>query len=133
MKSWAEKLNQGHEPRIKILEKKFAGMPRGSKMFIVTPKMIQKYVNAIPLGKLIDVKKMREDLAYQNNADFTCPLTTGIFLRIVAEESYERFTNDGKRELMTPFWRIINPTSSLAKKLTCGVKFLNEHLALERS
>ena len=94
MKSWSEKLNQGHEPRLKILEKNFAGMPRGSKMFIATPKMIQKYVNAIPLGKLIDVKKMREDLAYQNNADFTCPLTTGIFLRIVAEESYERFTND---------------------------------------
>ena len=63
MKSWSAKLNQGHEPRLKILEKKFAGMPRGSKMFIATPKMIQKYVNAIPLGKLIDVKKMREDLA----------------------------------------------------------------------
>jgi len=34
MKSWSEKLNQGHEPRIKILEKNLQGCQEGVKCLL---------------------------------------------------------------------------------------------------
>ena len=38
---------------------------------------------------------MRDDLAClkQYQADKTCPVTTGIFLRIISEASYEEYDN----------------------------------------
>ena len=46
---------------------------------------------------------MRNDLAIEYGADFTCPMTTGIFLRIVAEYNYENLSKKGTE--ISPFWR----------------------------
>ena len=60
-------------------------------MLIASPKVIQEYINNIEFGDKLDVKTMRNDLAIEFNANFTCPITTGIFLKIVAEYNYEKF------------------------------------------
>ena len=57
---------------------------------------------------------MRRELAKFSNADNTCPLTTGIFLRIAIEASLEAQNLD-KPDL--PFWRVINERSPITKKL----------------
>ena len=75
------------------------------------------------------MKTMRKDIALAHNADVTCPVTTGIFLRIVAEFAYEQL-KEGKTNI-TPFWRVVNPRSDLAKKLACGPTFIQEMRALE--
>jgi len=31
------------------------------------------------------------------------------------------------RKKLTPFWRVIDETMKVAKKLTCGIEFLREH------
>lgn len=70
---------------------------------------------------------MRSDLAAEYHAEKTCPVTSGIFLRIVAEANYEQFAkNEISLKEITPFWRIITPKSKLALKLTFGTEFLIE-------
>ena len=130
-KTWLDKLNDNKEPQIKIIETAFADIPAGSKMFISTPQLIDQYIKQIGFGKRIDNKTLRKDLAVEHNADHTCPVTTGIFLRIVAEANYEKLQQGQPLEDITPFWRVIDPNSALAKKLSFGQEFLIEQINKE--
>ena len=125
-KSWKEKLNNGRLPHIDISDKEFAGIKAGQKMLIPTPKLIDDYIRQIPKGKSADSATIRKDLAIENGAEVTCPLTTGIFLRIVAEAAYEDFQQGKPIEKITPFWRVIDEKSPTAKKLTFGTGFLKK-------
>ena len=69
---------------------------------------------------------MRDDLAKKYQANKTCPVTTGIFLRIVSEASYEEYDNGIDLNAITPFWRMVNPNSKLARKLACGIDFISK-------
>lgn len=131
MKSWQEKLNDPKPSQVKKLEKDVLGKPAGTVMYISTPLEIDKYVRSIPAGKAITTTELREALAKKNKADFTCPLTTGIFLRIVAEAAFEGFNAGKKVSAMTPFWRVIEPTSNLAKKLSFDSSFIKKQRAKE--
>ena len=91
-------------------------------MLIPTPLIIQEYINHIESGKISEVKIMRNDLAIEYGADFTCPMTTGIFLRIVAEYNYENLSKKGT--VISPFWRIIDPNSRLSDRLTFDKKII---------
>ena len=130
-KSWLDKLNENKEPIIKRIDIDFADIPSGSNMLIATPKIIDKYIQEIGVGKCINMKTLRKDLAIAHNADYTCPVTTGIFLRIVAEANYEKLQQGIRFEDITPFWRVIEPNSALAKKLTFGQDFLLEQIEKE--
>lgn len=94
------------------------------EMLIATPKVFEDYLMKIKEGKSKTLKEMRQDLAKKFSADHTCPLTTGIFLRIVAEANFERLHNGVPIEKIAPFWRVIEPNSSLAKKLSFGQEFI---------
>jgi len=130
-KTWLDKLNEKKEPKIKRIDIDFADIPAGSNMFIATPKLIDAYIQQIGIGKRIDIKTLRKDLAIEHNADYTCPVTTGIFLRIVAEANYEKLQQGIPIEEITPFWRVIEPNSALAKKLTFGQDFLLQQIEKE--
>ncbi len=121
-KSWEEKFISKKNFEIKSIQKDFWGHRAGSKMLIPTPLMIQEYINHIPLGSIIDIRTMRNDLAIEYGADFTCPMTTGIFLRIVAEYNYEQVNL--KKTEMSPFWRVIDPNSKLSDRLTFDKNFI---------
>ena len=75
---------------------------------------------------------MRKDLAIEYKADKTCPVTTGIFLRIVSEASFEELNAGKDIQKVTPFWRIVNPKSKLAEKLECGIDFIEKQRENER-
>ena len=123
-KSWIEKRDCEKSYKIKIIDKKFADIPKGSKMLIASPPIIDEYVKSILYGEFIEPVKMRDDLAKDYQADKTCPVTTGIFLRIVSEASYEELQSGNNLETITPFWRMVNPNSKLAGKLACGIDFI---------
>lgn len=123
-KTWKEKLNENKSSKIKKIEFAFADIPAGSNMFIATPNIIENYIKNISFGRKLDIKTMRKDLALENGADNTCPVTSGIFLRIVAEAAFEDLQNGKSADEITPFWRIISPDSPLAKKLSFGQELL---------
>lgn len=123
-KTWLEKLQSAKVPVVKHIDFDFADIPAGSKMFIATPEIIDNYIKQIPEGKGVGIKTIRNDLAIENQADYTCPVTTGIFLRIVAEANYEKYQQSKNLEGITPFWRVIEPKSPLSKKLSFGEDFI---------
>jgi hypothetical protein len=130
MQTWTEKLSLPKRSHKKRLNKAVAGMPAGALMYISTPIEIDEYINAIPHGHSVSIHQMRAELAKRNQADCTCPLTTGIFLRIVAEAAFERIQNSGSSRI-TPFWRLIDPGASIVKKLTFGSAFIEKMRAEE--
>ena len=123
-KTWLEKRDYNKSFKIKTANKRFADIPEGSTIFIPTPQIIDNYINQIPLGHLCDLTKMRNDLATEYQTDKTCPVTSGILLRIVSEASFEEFNLGKKINEITPFWRVVDPKSNLAKKLCCGIDFI---------
>ena len=123
-KSWSDKMNTPAKPEIKAIEKPFMGMSAGDLMCIPTPHLIDEYIRSIPYGKTVSMELMRKDIALETRADFTCPLTTGIFLRIVAEAALEQLAFHGNIKRITPFWRVVEPKSRLASKLSCGPEFI---------
>ncbi len=130
-KSWIEKRDCEKSFKIKIIEKKFADIPIGSKMLIASPPIINEYIQNIPYGTTIDLTTMRNDLAKAYQADKTCPVTTGIFLRVVAEAAYHEIQLGKSTEEVTPFWRIVHPDMKIATKLACGKTFLQKQRTLE--
>jgi len=125
MKTWKQKLQNSKPHQIKILHKSMTGMKEGQKMLIASPAIIDEYIRHIPDGTSVDTREMRIAIAKQLGAEVTCPLTTGIFLRIVAEAAYEAYENGEKIDTITPVWRVIDRKSSTLKKLSFDHEFLS--------
>ena len=130
--SLKDKFEKRTNIEVKSITKSFWGNPNGSKMLIPSPNIIQKYIDQSEFGDKLDIKTMRKDLAVEYNADFTCPLTTGIFLKIVAEYNHEKFLENKEIENICPFWRIIEPKSNLAQKLNFDKMFIVRHRKVEK-
>jgi hypothetical protein len=125
-KTWQEKLHIDKQAEVKKTTIDFADIPAGSKMLIATPLIIDDYIKQIPKGHFTDIKQIRKDLAATYHADYTCPVTTGIFVRIAAEAAYEEHKKGKALNKITPFWRALSIKSPSAKKLTFGTKFLSD-------
>lgn len=48
------------------------------------------------------------------------------FIKEGTQKSYEEWQNGGDIDTNTPFWRVLDPKSSFAKKLTFGKELLME-------
>ena len=123
-KTWNEKLLGRLTPEVEVIERPFAGVPAGSRLLIPTPMLVKEYIEAIPRGEERTIPQMRAELATRHGADASCPMTSSIFVRIVAEAAWEDHLGGRPVESLAPFWRIVQPKSDLAKKLACGTDFV---------
>ncbi|MEQ1823563.1 MAG: hypothetical protein ABL949_13715 [Fimbriimonadaceae bacterium] len=121
-KTWCEKLKGGKPPHVEVTTKAFAGIPVGSKMLISSPMEFRDYINQVKGSQT--VAELKEALAKRHGAETVCPLTTGIFLRIVAEAAYDEIEAGKSPSDVTPFWRVISPKDKVAGKLRCGPEFI---------
>ena len=123
-KSWIEKRDIDKEYQVKINPKRFADIPAGTKMLIPTPKIVDKLVNNIPHGSFLSIKEVRKKLADDHKAEMTCPVVTGINMRIISESAFEEYNVHNDIDKITPFWRVVEPDSKLAGRLACGIDFI---------
>ena len=117
-KTWNEKLaNTKDLPRIEYVapDSKMARMGSG-KMLIAAPAEYDKMMKQIPEGYLSTVPDIRDALAKKHGADFTCPLTAGIFVNIAANAAAERNGADA-----TPYWRTLKKDGELCEKYPDGL------------
>lgn len=130
-KSWQEKLENPPKglPKIVKIPLKMQKRFGKGKMFIATPLMVDSLVRKVAKGKLVTQEQIREKLAKDAKANVTCPITTGIFLRIAAEVAEEKRA-EGKKEI-TPWWRVLRPDGSLNEKFPGGVKAQAKYLKTE--
>ena len=113
-------------PKIQtITDKKSIEKYGGDKMYFAPPIDYDKVMKRIPYGAVITVGKIREYFAKQNNADFTEPITAGIFISIAAWASYQRMDDE------TPYWRTLKANGALNEKYPGGVAAQKEKLEAE--
>lgn len=108
-----------------ITERKSIEKYGGSRMYFAPPIDYDKVMKQVPRGKVITVGKIREFFADQSGADFTEPITAGIFVSIAAWASYQR--SDDK----TPYWRTLKANGELNEKYPGGAEAQKEKLEAE--
>jgi hypothetical protein len=120
-KTWRQKLEEKHPEHGKIVDvpPKMQNRFLVGKMLIPKPLDIDALIHRVPKGKLATVIQIREKLAKDAQANCCCPLTTGIFLRIVAEVAEEDLRSG--KEKVTPYWRVVKADGSLNERLPGGV------------
>jgi hypothetical protein len=129
-KSWGEKM-KAKPPHHVILEKDFAGIPKGSKLHISSPVEVWAELKTITPGSTMSTQAFRRRLAEKNNCEATCPVSTAIFLRIVAEHAWEEYTRTGSTRDLAPFWRVVESNSPMAKKLSFDPAWMDLQRQLE--
>lgn len=97
----------------------------GERMYFAPPMDYDKVMKQVPHGKVITVGKIREYFARMSGADFTEPITAGIFVSIAAWASYQRSTDE------TPYWRTLKADGELNAKYPGGVEAQKEKLEEE--
>lgn len=113
-------------PKIQIVtDKNVIKKYGGEKMFFAPPLAYDEIMKRVPFGKVVTVGKIREYLAEKNGADFTDPLTAGIFTSIAAWASYQREVDE------TPYWRTLKTDGELNAKYPGGVEAQKEKLESE--
>lgn len=97
----------------------------GDRMYFAPPIDYDKVMKRVPCGKVITVGMIREYFARLNNADFTEPITAGIFVSIAAWASFQRTEDE------TPYWRTLKANGELNAKYPGGVEAQKERLEAE--
>jgi hypothetical protein len=127
--SWREKLERTDHSKIVETPAAMAKRLGPGTMLIPKPLDVDAVIRKTKKGKLVTVSEIRARLARDNRVDVTCPLTTGIFIRIAAEAAEEDL-RDGRRNV-TPYWRVVKDDGSLNEKFPGGVKAQSRHLREE--
>ncbi|HRH99924.1 MAG TPA: hypothetical protein PK006_02630 [Saprospiraceae bacterium] len=127
--SWKEKMDKHSKPEVIKGPEEWNLRYGGEKMTIPTPRQIESIINSISKGKIMLVSQLKEQLCELNNADYACPLTTGIFLRIVSEYAMELQSQGAKK--IPPYWRIVKDDLSPNEKLSGGADFQMNQLKSE--
>lgn len=116
--------NNKDMPKLEIVtDEKTIEKYGGNKMYFAAPIDYDKIMKTVPYGKVITTEKIREHLAAKNGADFTEPITAGIFVSIAAWASHQR--KDDK----TPYWRTLKTNGELNSKYPGGIE--NQKALLE--
>jgi hypothetical protein len=120
-KSALQKLNAVQEARIvrKLPPRVAHWGPPGASMVISTPREIEEVTLSIRKGKLMTLNGLRQVIAKRHQTTITCPVTTGIFLGIVAKAMAEREMMGVKK--VAPWWRIVKTDGSLNDKMPGGL------------
>lgn len=121
---WGRRFRDAKPAKRVVLDSDFAGIRAGATLFIATPELIARYVARIPHGEVREIRRLRNELARRNAADATCPVTTAIYLRVVAEAAWDDLQAGAALAEVVPFWRVVEPDSPIAKKLRCGAAWI---------
>jgi hypothetical protein len=118
---WRQKLERPNVPLPKIVRvpEKWRKRFGTGTMAIAHPLDVDALIRKVPRGKLVTQAQLRERLARRYGADHTCPLTTGIFVRIASEVA-EEDRRAGKKSI-APYWRVLRDDGSLNEKFPGGV------------
>ena len=82
----------------------------GNKMYFAPPLDYDRVMKSVPYGRVTTVGEIREYFAKQSGADFTEPITAGIFVSIAAWASHQRSGDE------TPYWRTLKANGELNEK-----------------
>lgn len=104
-------------PKIQIItDPKAIAAYGGDRMYFAPPIDYDRAMRRVPFGKLLTVGDIRSYLARRSGADFTEPLTAGLFVSIAAWASHQR------AEDKIPYWRTLKTGGELNEKYPGGAE-----------
>jgi hypothetical protein len=121
------------EPKTVRLAFDFSGIPAVSLMFVATPDIIENYIRRIPGGETRNILAMQREIARRRRCDAICPVSTAIFVRMVAEHALKDIAAGIPVCEVAPFWLLISSTDKIAKRLPADPAWIDTQRALEGS
>lgn len=124
-------------PRIQqITDAKSIERYGGERMLLAPPAAYDAIMATVPAGKVITVGAIRQHLAREAGADFTDPITAGIFCSIAAWASHQRESGTGPKPGAydapgIPWWRTLKAKGELNPKYPGGIEMQKERLGAE--
>lgn len=104
-------------PKIRIVtDPKTIERYGGERMYFAPPLAYDALMRQVPPGRVTTVGVIRTFLAEVGGADFTDPMTAGIFINIAAWASDQRRTDE------TPYWRTLKANGELNPKYPGGIE-----------
>jgi alkylated DNA nucleotide flippase Atl1 len=95
-------------------------------MLVASPAEVEAIVRQVPSGRVLTLGTLRALLATKWRADYTCPLTTAIFVRVMAEAACHQH-----EETRAPYWRVVRDDGRLLDRLPGGAREQARHLRSE--
>ncbi len=113
-------------PKVQLItDEKSIAKYGGNRMYFAPPMDYDAVMRRVPRGKLTTVGAIREYFAKKNGADFTEPITAGIFVSIAAWTSHQRQNDE------TPYWRTLKANGELNEKYPGGTEAQKARLEQE--
>jgi hypothetical protein len=125
-KSWREKMDNPKLPKLVPVPPKMQKRLGNGTMLLPSPRAVDALIRTVRKGSVITISQIRHALAHMYAADVTCPLVTGIFVRIAAQVA-EEDAAAGKTNI-TPYWRVVKDDGSLNPKFPGGAERQEERL-----
>ena len=97
----------------------------GNRMYFAPPIDYDRVMREVPYGKVTTGGEIRDYFAKLSGADFTEPITAGIFVSIAAWASYQRSADE------TPYWRTLKANGELNEKYPGGIEAQRQKLEAE--
>ena len=97
----------------------------GNRMYFAPPIDYDRVMREVPYGKVTTVGEIRDYFAKLSGADFTEPITAGIFVSIAAWASYQSSADE------TPYWRTLKANGELNEKYPGGIEAQRQKLEAE--
>ncbi|MBC7329400.1 MGMT family protein [bacterium] len=132
-KSWREKLHEERDlPKVVEVPQNMIGkwgLQPGDTLLIPSPLDVDEMMKKVPEGKVVTIDEIRQALAKKYGATICCPITTGIFVLMVARAAAEAAKN-GEKEV-TPYWRTLKPKGAINEKYPGGSEVQRKLLEAE--
>ena len=130
-KTWTQRLHDGKSHEVKPAPISIAGMRAGQLMLVPTARMVDEFIQGLPIGRGMNARELRQAMAAAHGAEVTCPITTGFHLRTVAEAAWEALANGASIRSVTPVWRVLPADSATLRKLSFDIGFVRLQRRLE--
>jgi len=129
-KSWRDKLADSKGlPRTEKVTPRLRARWGSGTFVIPAPLEVDAMMRLVPRGKLTTINEIRSALAKKHDANFGCPITTGIFAWIAANAA-EEAAGAGEADL-TPYWRTLKAGGQLNPKYPGGIDGVRKRLRAE--
>ena len=113
-------------PKIQIItDRRSIEKYGGDRMYFAPPADYDRVMRLVPPGKLLTVGQIRDYFARRSGADFTEPITAGVFVSIAAWASAQRGGDE------TPYWRTLKAGGALNPKYPGGIEAQRQRLEAE--
>lgn len=130
-KTAREKLAVEKQLKKVVMDKAWGGIKPGQTMLVATPQIVDAYIRKIPHGATQSIPEIREALAQAHECAGTCPMSTSIFIRMVAEAALEDLADGKPVSEVSPFWRVISSQDKITQRLKIDPAWIDEQRQME--